>query len=117
MNEPLKPVQIERVCDDKPYWHDLTCPRCGEIFLHHGTVRVFNRDQDEEIGLETTVFRSGSYTHVSSCSDNPSLRRHGLTIDFYCEHCGEGDAEHVVAQLCIVQHKGHTGIFWRRVVS
>jgi len=115
MDELLKPVEIERVGDD-PYWHDLCCPSCGEIFLHHRAVRVFNRDQDEEIGLETVVFEEGSHTHVSPCCDNPSLRRHGVVIDFYCEHCGEGRPEdHVVGQLCISQHKGHTGIFWRAV--
>ena len=115
MNESLKPVEIERVSDD-PYWHDLCCPSCGEIFLHHRAVRVFSRDQDEETGVETVVSKDGSHTHVSPCCDNPSLRRDGVVIDFYCEHCGGGRTEdHVVGQLCIAQHKGHTGIFWRAV--
>ena len=115
MVESLKPVEIERVSDD-PYWHDLCCPSCGEIFLHHGAVRVFSRGQDEETGLETVVSDRESHTFVSSCCDNPSLRRHGLVIDFHCEHCSQGRSmDHVVGQLCISQHKGHTGIFWRAV--
>lgn len=109
-----KSVEIER-SDNDPYFHKLMCPSCGESFLHHRAVRVFNRDQDEEIGLETTISDKCSRTRMSSHYDNPSLRRDGLTIDFHCEHCANSDADHVVAQLCIAQHKGHTGVFWRRI--
>lgn len=115
MDKSLKPVKIERVSIEKPYSHNLCCPSCGDIFLHHRAVHVFNRDQDEEIGMETVVFEEESHTRVSNCDGNPSLRRHGVAIDFHCEHCNNGDSDGLVAQLCISQHKGSTGIFWRAV--
>lgn len=118
MDESRKPVEIDRHLSNDPYWHTLCCPSCGDNFLHHRAVRVFNRDNDDETGVETFVFKEESHTRVSPCCDNPSLRRHGVVIDFYCEHCGFGEGrpdDHVVGQLCIAQHKGHTGIFWRAV--
>ena len=99
MDKEQKPVEIDRSLGNDPYWHHLCCPCCGETHLHHCAVRVFNRDNDDETGVETFVFKEESHTRVSPCCDNPSLRRHGVVIDFYCEHCSCGDPDHRVCLL------------------
>ncbi|MCR5874394.1 hypothetical protein LRS10_09585 [Phenylobacterium sp. J426] len=92
---------------------ELLCPRCGGGNLHHEIVRVFDRHEDEH---QTTVTQvRGSETIVShqpsEGSGNPSSRRHGLTISFFCEACSRGQGDDVV--LTIAQHKGATEVLWR----
>ena len=77
------------------YWGGygaLQCPRCvGGGNLHHVRVEVFARPEDAENVNETTV--QGKLAHVeyvlNDTSGNPSSRRDGLRVHFYCEQCGD----------------------------
>tara|TARA_Y100000310_G_C20667393_1_gene808356 strand:- start:1894 stop:2217 length:324 start_codon:yes stop_codon:yes gene_type:complete len=91
-------------------WEPLECPSCHEnySYLHHETVEVFDPAQeDAEEGLHVRVPGEGEQVYIDRNLDgNPSLRRHGLTISFYCETCPARPV------LCLVQHKGNTYIYW-----
>jgi hypothetical protein len=85
----------------------LLCPRCGEDYLHHGRVEVFDRIEDAATGLHTVA--DGSGVRVDhDLTGNPSSRRHGVTVAFDCELC---DTTGLV--LTIAQHKGQTFLTWR----
>jgi len=90
----------------------LKCPVCGETYLHQGRVIVFNRDEDDPETVETHVSSNSLRQRKiqSEDSNNPSGRRHGLTIEFTCEH-HEG-----TMHLQIAQHKGCTLLSWRTPV-
>jgi hypothetical protein len=93
--------------------HSLLCPTCGGPDLHHGGVTVYDRREDEERLHVTRVAPSGTESGVvpHEGSSNPSDRRHGIAIEFLCEHCHhDGDGVHV---LTIAQHKGATLVEWR----
>lgn len=91
---------------------DLVCPRCGAQLLHHHMVTSCDRQEDAAITQETAV-RHGFVKALavnSNASINPSSRRAGVVIHFWCEGCGgEGKDE---IRLNIAQHKGSTEIFW-----
>lgn len=90
---------------------ELLCPNCGCENLHQTSVSIFDRHEDAEI---TTVIKQ-SFDELSSrrvmsrASGNPSLRRHGLVIEFWCEQCPED----VAKALAIYQHKGTTFVEWQ----
>ena len=88
---------------------DLKCPRCGGLCLRHGRVTVFDREEDAELTMVTTIGGGLAATCLlpSGHAANPSSRRHGLTIAFACEQCGDG------LELTIGQHKGVTQFGWR----
>lgn len=92
----------------------LICPRCGETYIHHEDVTVFNRGEDEKVLSRIVV--SGPLAcisrPVSRETDNPSRRRHGLSIRFWCEYCCPYESEDRI-ELTIAQHKGETDIIWR----
>jgi hypothetical protein len=80
----------------------LLCPNCGDTYLHHDKVEVFNRlQEDEESGLHVLV-QNQNHASDSSMEENPSSRRDGLFVRFWCENC---DA---ISKLTIRQHKGIT---------
>ena len=81
----------------------LECPACGGNYLHHEVVEVFERTEDAEEGLHIKI-EGGTAITDSNLSGNPSARRHGLTVEFYCEHCKARPV------LSIAQHKGTTWI-------
>ena len=83
---------------------------CDDIYLHQSTVTVYERAEDAPTTIETEVDRRGARVTAvpSAVSTNPSLRRQGLAVAFWCEGC-DGDFE-----LTIDQHKGQTYIQWRR---
>ena len=78
------------------------CPHCGKQYLHHYRVDVFECDEDEETGLHVRVDRDKRLVCDSDLRQNPSARRHGLTVRFQCEICAGYCA------LEISQHKGNT---------
>ena len=85
----------------------LTCPCCKseESYLHHSRVDVFNRQEDEETGNHTVI--DGVKTIIDNdVSGNPSPRRNGVSIIFWCELC----EEHSI--LDIIQHKGMSYMRW-----
>ena len=96
----------------------LICPQCGSNNLHQGTVTVFNRNED---GKHTEVTCVQAHTDTSTVivtdetTSNPSPRRHGMLIEFECEHCyawGEGETIPDRLVLAVYQHKGLTLIEW-----
>lgn len=97
----------------KPIDTILICPHCGDQYLHHEEVDIFNRAEDCKIGQHTHIPQStsGGVQVRSHLEGNPSLRRHGLRIEFWCEIC-QGRFS-----LCIAQHKGGTYLHWERSVE
>jgi hypothetical protein len=88
----------------------LECPACGCNNLHHGGVVLYNRAEDDEyVTVITAKGNNVSLTDVPNRSvANPSLRRHGMRINFYCEQCDDN------YELCIAQHKGTTYLHWEK---
>lgn len=85
---------------------ELLCPNCGFNFLHHSRVEIFERKEDASSGLHVTV--KGEQAVIDSdLKGNPSSRRNGLVVHFWCERCKAKPA------LTISQHKGNTFVdFW-----
>ena len=86
------------------------CPRCGDTYLHQGTVYLYNRDvEDSSFGFLVEVSAATTKsTQRASMVNCPSGRRDGLSIDMDCEVCGP------VGRLTIYQHKGETFIGWQK---
>jgi hypothetical protein len=79
----------------------LQCPSCGGNFLHHERVEVFEREEDQDSGMHVLVAdKKASFD--TSLDGNPSKRRNGITIQFWCEQCS-AKPTHTIAQ-----HKGNT---------
>ena len=87
----------------------LMCPNCGNVYLHQDKVTVFNRDEDEETEFVAEIQGKKAKAQLlpSSRTKNPSARRQGLTISFYCECCPAKKL-----QMHISQHKGTTYFKW-----
>lgn len=96
---------------------NLHCPECGSIYLHQTNVAVYNRDEDKEYGLHVEV-TSSSCNMDKVLTGNPSPRRQGLSIVFFCEECNDDSPNNVKGIdhpghiLNIFQHKGETFIGW-----
>ena len=99
----------------------LVCPTCNETYLHQQNTTIFERHEDEEI---TTVIAQNDRTvqvsdFRSEDTCNPSHRRHGMLIEFKCEHChnwgadGPSDEYRTPHRLAIYQHKGNTFMEWQ----
>jgi hypothetical protein len=100
----------------------LRCPYCSETYLHQGGVAIFEREEDADQVKVVTV--SGGAVHEATIANNvslnPSPRRYGLRISFWCEHCSgagtdeerEHGAGNKIPDLAIYQHKGETFIEW-----
>lgn len=93
---------------------DLLCPGCGEKYITHTQVMVYDRGEDDESTKMILVDEDGSVTEgvvPSVFARNPSQRRHGVALKFLCEVCcGE-------FELTIAQHKGFTELRWRRAAE
>jgi predicted RNA-binding Zn-ribbon protein involved in translation (DUF1610 family) len=90
---------------------ELICPRCQTAYLHHAGVVVYDRGEDGSTVIETKVASGKVEMRPTPASTtNPSSRRDGLAIQFWCENCGEKPIE-----LTIAQHKGTTEMGWRYV--
>jgi hypothetical protein len=112
----------------------LACPHCGSANLHHYGFTDYDRDEDaatvEIVDCGSVIFDDtgerhsvwgrvgcaspavGSNLQVFSdlSSDrNPSARRHGIVVKFWCECCPN------ISLLCIDQHKGYSFIGWRAI--
>jgi hypothetical protein len=90
---------------------ELKCPLCGLANLHHYRVEIWERHEDADTGIHVMVlgvdrptFGRGTpqVTVDSAMGGNPSDRRHGLRIFFWCEHCTDE------IELALDQHKGTT---------
>ena len=89
------------------YDNVLRCPNCrdSESYLHHEYVKVFERACEDGATIETHVYKTCTGQSVSH--RNPSRRRDGVAIGFYCEMCPAR------LELTIAQHKGQTLLEWR----
>lgn len=86
----------------------LRCAACGGNCLHHMRVETFNRKgEDNPIGQHVTVHGYGEVAIDNLTQNNPSARRDGLSIFFWCEFCT------AVSILSIAQHKGFTHLDMR----
>ena len=95
MSEPIK-------LDSNGFDTTILCPHCDDPYTHHGRVDVFNRfGEDSPGGIHTTAYSGGTVVSTD-IERNPSSRRDGIEIHFWCESC---EARFV---LGIVQHKGCT---------
>ncbi len=93
----------------------LLCPGCGKTNLHHAKIEVWNQHEDDTTGQHITISQ-GSTREDKDVSGNPSPRRHGLSISFFCEHCscdGKGNRNDKVFVLDEIQHKGSTYLAWK----
>jgi hypothetical protein len=98
------PVLAFDFCDPPP----LRCPYCYAAYLHHTYVVCYDRARED--GKTTAIhIENGNIVPwaVSSIKHNPSSRRDGIAIGFYCENC------HGEPELTIAQHKGNTEMGWR----
>ena len=91
----------------------LICPRCGDSYMHHGRVTVYRRKRGKEDAAQLIKTTVGSGVRVQTVrargSRNPSSRRGGLLIGFWCEGC---DAR---PELSIEQSAGQTFFRWRSI--
>ncbi len=83
--------------------HELKfkCSSCGYEYIHQYFIEIFDRDEDEKECLHVTVNEKRLLTDRSNKS-NPSPRRQGIRIKFYCESCPYDTV------MEIYQHKGET---------
>lgn len=87
----------------------LLCACCGESNgLHHATIDVFDRQEDATKGLHVHV-HAGQAAIDTDLTGNPSARRDGIKITFWCELCGGSSS------LSIAQHKGQEFIEMREM--
>ena len=94
---------------------DLLCPNCNEVYLHSDTVYVYNREEDADKVSVTTVHTNDEVVRSMpphDLSGNPSGRRHGIKIAFYCEGCHDWGRNSDRYYLNIAQHKGVTFMYW-----
>lgn len=81
----------------------LTCPGCGGDYIHHYQVDTYSRHEDGSVGHHVQASVSAVKLD-NDLSGNPSTRRHGLSILFWCEYCDD------ISKMTIAQHKGSTEI-------
>lgn len=97
-------VEIDHVISDLSW---LLCPGCRGNNLHSISVSIHERDEDAVPTMRTLVARTTVMTElVESDALNPSSRRQGITIQFYCETC------EATPMLRFAQHKGNTEVSW-----
>jgi hypothetical protein len=82
---------------------ELKCPSCGFNYLHHDRVEIFECGEDAEEGIHVDV-TEGKVLIDKKLLGNPSSRRHGLKVHFWCEGCSAKPI------MRILQHKGNTYI-------
>ncbi len=91
-------------CEDE---YVLLCPLCGGDYLHHVIVETFERSEDAEKGIHTIIKDTQVDVKYDTLAGNPSSRRNGFKVMFYCEHC-QGN----LPAMVISQHKGQTIMGW-----
>ena len=91
----------------------LLCGHCGGEYLHRKATRHYLRNaEDSDTGACVVTTPNDSHiarnVRVGEDDGNPSLRRNGVAIEFFCESC-LGRSE-----LTIAQHKGMTLVATRK---
>lgn len=90
---------------------ELCCPRCGQSMLHHDRITVYQRQKEDGPTTQINISVGG---RINARPDdkygNPSDRRGGIAIRFWCEMgC--------IFELTIEQHKGSIIIGWRKALD
>jgi len=88
----------------------IKCPACQGGHIHHDTVTIFDRKAEDAPSYALVVERGGCVSNITGAraeQDNPSSRRHGVAIRFWCEECD------TISELAVEQHKGSTRLRWR----
>lgn len=97
-------------------WSDntLLCPVCSGGYLHHQGARVYSREEDHTDVRVTTASGDevSSSIKLNEVSGNPSPRRGGIDIAFWCETCHGVEEYSGYYYLQIIQHKGMTYLDW-----
>jgi hypothetical protein len=102
--------------------HEIACPNCGGMNLHHSLVTTFWREkEDSDHGLcvqsgrpddgPQSQDREISVETITAMAGNPSSRRDGVEILFWCENC------HATPRLLLAQHKGTTELQWATPIA
>ena len=89
----------------------LLCPNCGGANLHHRSVEIYTRKEDQTPYQKVLVEPDDTIVVGKAASGNPSNRRDGIVVHLDCENCGP------VAPLLIAQHKGETHLSWGVILS
>jgi hypothetical protein len=108
----------------------LRCPHCGNQYLHQTRVEVFTRAYEDGPSFGVNIENGNSNNRIES--SNPSDRRQGLLVHFFCEHCCGCPPEQIPntqakpgwqyrskneyeipMALAVYQHKGATLLAWR----
>jgi hypothetical protein len=97
--------------DDEPWFPKslrLLCPCCGSNEIHQFQYEIFQRredkGEDDDYTLYTAIDHWGDV--IKPSFENPSDRRNGIRIFFWCEHCWE------TPSLVLFQHKGSENMQW-----
>jgi hypothetical protein len=86
----------------------LCCPSCGGRNLHHAYVSSYDRSCEDAALNMLTIVRAGCLVQAPCpTKQNPSSRRSGVAIGFWCENCPEK------CELTVAQHKGESAVEWR----
>jgi hypothetical protein len=100
----------------------LACPHCRGDYLHHTGVSIYERECEDgattefrisagrgDVGLDPDQNRRATAIQIrqDTARDNPSDRRGGIAIRFYCEFCNKS------SELIVSQHKGNSYFAWR----
>lgn len=84
----------------------LLCPSCKGANLHHARVDVWDRPGEDQPSTKTSILAPKGFDPPTY---NPSSRRGGISIVFWCEGCSERPV------LGVAQHKGSTLLRWMDV--
>ena len=91
--------------------NELVCPSCGGTYLHHQFIEVYLTEEDgsgEKPSMRVSCEQEvkGKYKPFVAVDgdmrNNPSARRGGIVIQFWCEGCN------LRSRLSLAQHKGQT---------
>lgn len=81
---------------------EIRCAHCGGNNTHHDKVEIWNRRNDGQTGLHVSVTGNKLMADDNVITGNPSSRRQGLSVKFWCESCLHW------SELLLAQHKGMT---------
>jgi hypothetical protein len=98
-------------------FNTLTCPVCKGYDLHHKTIKVYDRQNEDGLTNLIVVDVKGEVSKITEWEENPSSRRHAVEIMFECENCHFNERGPIPSispfGLVIKQHKGITIMEWR----
>jgi hypothetical protein len=95
-------LPLERLSRDET--KVLLCPYCNGHYLHHLALEWYSRSggEDSETGIHILTSEHAGLLLDGNMTENPSTRRGGFRVGFYCELCGARFS------LEFAQHKGQT---------